>query len=89
MFGDLEMQSKWFLVPVHSFDKNWIYNSTLKIKEQSKQWSFRSESALKMAEAVSSANRVMVTVFWDVLGISLFENLEKANLLDSSNYTVR
>ena len=52
-----------------TMDETWVHHFTPETKEQSKQWTKRGESAPKKAKTVSSAGKVMASVFWDAWGI--------------------
>ncbi|XP_023241076.1 histone-lysine N-methyltransferase SETMAR-like isoform X2 [Centruroides sculpturatus] len=53
-----------FLSQFITMDETWVHHFTLETKEQSKQWTERGESAPKKAKTVSSAGKVMASVFW-------------------------
>jgi len=56
---------KEFLQRFVTVDETWIHHYTPETKEQSKQWTKSGESAPKKAKTVSSAGKIMATVFWE------------------------
>ena len=58
-------------------DETWIYYYTPKTKQLSKQWVAPGGSAPKKAMTVSSAERVMAIIFWDVQEIILIDYFQK------------
>ncbi|GBP03932.1 Histone-lysine N-methyltransferase SETMAR [Eumeta japonica] len=56
-------------------------------KEQSKQWVFRGERGPKKAKQSLSANKVMVTVFWDARGVVHIDYLEKGKTITGEYYS--
>jgi histone-lysine N-methyltransferase SETMAR len=49
-------------------DETWIHHYTPESKQQSKQWAEASCSAPKKTRSVSSAGKVVASVFWDAEG---------------------
>ena len=68
-------------------DETWIHHFTPKMKEQSKQWTERRESASKKVKTVPSAGKVMASVFWDAREIIFIEYLHKGKTINSEYYT--
>lgn len=66
-----------FLSSFLTAEDTWIHLNTSEKKQQSKQLVSSSKLVLKKAKVVSSANKVMATVFLDVRGIILICNLQK------------
>ena len=67
-------------------DETWIHHYTPETKEQSKQWIFEGEQASKKVKTVTSAGKVMVTVFWDARGITCIDYLEKGQTITGAYY---
>ncbi|KAL7726572.1 hypothetical protein ACLKA6_010437 [Drosophila palustris] len=59
----------------------------LESKEQSKQWISTGETAPKKAKIGLSANKVMVTVFWDARGVIHVDYLEKGRTINGEYYS--
>lgn len=67
-------------------DETWVHHYTPETKEQSKQWIAKGEPAPKKAKTVSSAGKVMASVFWDSRGIILIDYLEKGKTITGAYY---
>lgn len=52
------------------------------MKEQSKQWTERGESAEKKSKTIPSAGKVMASVFWDVREMIFIEVLQKGEIIN-------
>ena len=83
----LKRNPKEFLRRFITVDETWIHYCTPEIKEQSKQWTFRGESAPKKAKVTISANKVMATVFWDARGIIHIDYLQKGKTINVEYYS--
>ncbi len=59
---------------------------TPETKVQSKQWIVTDELAPKKMKIVKSADKVMVTVFWDACGIILIDYLEWGKMITVQYY---
>ena len=79
--GMFQRNSKEFLRRYVTFDETWIHYHTPETKNQSKMWTEPDESALKKAETVPSAGKVMTTIFWDSQGIILIDYLQKGKTI--------
>lgn len=62
-------------------DETCLHHSTLETKEQSKPWIANGEPAPKKEKTVSSAGKVMGTIFWDSHGIVFIDYLEKGKTI--------
>ena len=60
---------------VHHYTRD---KTTVEAKRTIEQWVAPNESAPKKAKTVSSAGKVMATVFWDARGIILIDYLQKS-----------
>ena len=58
-----------FLRRFITMDETWIHHYTPESKRQSKQWTEAGCSAPKKTRSVSSAGKVMASVFWNAEGI--------------------
>ena len=58
-------------------DETGIHHYTPEMKEQTRQWTSPDERAPKKMETVSSAGKVMATVFWDSQGIIFTDYFKK------------
>jgi hypothetical protein len=58
-------------------DETWIHHYTPESKQQSKQRTEAGCSAQKKTRSVSSAGKVMASVFWDAEGICLLIILKR------------
>ena len=63
--GTFQRNWKEFMRGYVTVDKTWIHYYTPETKNQSKIWTGPGESAPKKAKTVSSAGKVMATIFWD------------------------
>jgi hypothetical protein len=75
---------------VHQFiimDETWIQHYTQESKQQSKQWTEAGCSAPKKTRSVSSAGKVMASVFWDAEGILYIGYLEKGKTITREYYS--
>jgi hypothetical protein len=61
--------------------------SPLHTKQQSKQWTEAGCSAPKKTRSVSSAGKVMASVFWDAEGILFIDYLEKGKTITGEYYS--
>ena len=68
-------------------DETWVSITiyTSESKEQSERWALRGEAAPKK-KSVSSANKIMATVFWDAHGIILIDYLKKEKKTMNGEY---
>lgn len=56
------------------------------LKRRFNQWIARKESAPKKSKTVSSAGKVMATVFWDSQGIIFIDYMEKGKTIRNVYY---
>lgn len=68
-------------------DECWVHHFEPEIKRQSMQWKHPSSPAPKKAEVVSSAGKVMASVFWDAKGIVFIDYLQKGQTINEEYYT--
>jgi histone-lysine N-methyltransferase SETMAR len=75
---------------VHQFitmNETWIHHYTPESKQQSKQWTEAGCSVPKMTRSVSSAGKVMASVFWDAEGILFIDYLERGKTITGEYYS--
>ena len=82
-----QRNSKVFLRHYETVDETWIHYYTPETKNQSKMWTGPGESAPKKAKTVTSAGKVMATIFWDSYGIILIDYLQKGKTITGEYYT--
>lgn len=66
-------------------DETSVHHYTPETKQQSTQLTVKGEPAPKKVKAVVSAEKVMVTVFWDFNGIILIGYLERGQTRWTTN----
>ena len=59
----------------------------LETRQQLKQWEKADDSVPKKAKSITSAAKVMASVFWDVKGILLIDYPEKDRTITSEYYS--
>lgn len=69
-----------------TMDETWVHHYTPESKIQSKQWKRSDEPTPKKAKAVSSAGKVMASVFWDSKGVIMVDYLTKGETINSAYY---
>ena len=67
-------------------DECWVYHFEPETKRQSMQWKHSSSPAPKKAKVVSSAGKVIASVFWDAKGIVFIEYLQKGETINGEYY---
>ena len=63
----------------------WVHHFEPETKRQSMQWK-HSTSAPKKAKVVSSAGKVMASVFWNAIGIVFIDYLQKGKTINGEYY---
>ena len=63
-----------------------VHHFTPETKEQSKQWTVMGESCPQKAKTVSSAGKVMASVFWNAHGIIFIDYLQKGKTINGEYY---
>jgi histone-lysine N-methyltransferase SETMAR len=69
-----------------TMDETWIHHYTPESKQQSKQWTEVGCSVPKKTKSVSSARKVMASVFWDAEDIFFIDYLEKGKRITGEYY---
>ena len=67
-------------------DKCWVHHFEPETKRQSMQWKHSTSLAPKKAKVVSSAEKVMASVFWDAKGIVFIDYLQKGKTINGEYY---
>jgi hypothetical protein len=70
-----------------TMDETWIHHYTTESKQRSKQWTEAGCSAPKKTRSLTSAGKVIASVFWDVEGILFIDYLEKGKTLTGEYYS--
>jgi hypothetical protein len=68
-------------------DETCTHQYTPESKQQSKQWAEDGWSAPKKTRSVSSAAKVMASVFWDTEGILFIDYLDKSKTITGEYYS--
>jgi hypothetical protein len=66
-------------------DETWIHHFEPGTKRQSMEW-HHTTSRKKKFKAISSASKIMVTVFWDCEGVILIDVLLRGQMINSDDY---
>ena len=67
-------------------DECWVHHFEPETKRQSMQWKYSTSPAPKKAKTVSSAGKVMASIFWDAKGIVLNDYLQKGKTIHGEYY---
>ena len=67
-------------------DELWVHHFEPETKRQTMQWKHSTSHAPKKAKVVSSAGKVMVSVFWDAKGIVFIDYLQKGKTINGEYY---
>ena len=67
-------------------DKSWVHHFEPETKRQSMQCKHSTSPAPKKAKVVSSAGKVMASVFWDAKGIVFIDYLQKDKTINGEYY---
>ena len=70
-----------------TMDECWVHHFEPETKKQSMQWKHASSPPPKKAKVVSSAGKVMASVFWDAKGVVLVDYLEKGQTINGEYYS--
>ena len=68
-------------------DEFWVHHFEPETKRQSMQWKHSTSPAPKKVKVVSSAGKVMASVFWDAKGIVFIDYLQKGKTINGEYYT--
>lgn len=75
-----------FLARIVTGDETWVHHFEPETKLQSMEWHHHYSPSKKKFKAVSSAGKVMATVFWDIEGVILFEAMPHGHTINSAAY---
>ena len=67
-------------------DEAWVHHYQPETKQALKQWKHKELPTLTKFKVVSSASKVMATVFWDMRGVLLVEFQEHSRTGNASSY---
>lgn len=82
----LEADPDSFLERFLTQDECWVHHFEAETKRQSMQWKHPSSPPPKKAKVVSSAGKVMASVFWDAKGIVFIDYLQKGRTINGEYY---
>ena len=57
--------------------ETWVHHFTREMKEQSKRWTERRDTAPKKSKRVPSADKKMESLFWDARGTLFIDYVQK------------
>jgi histone-lysine N-methyltransferase SETMAR len=80
-----EAEGEDFLSTIVTSDKTWIYHFQPQTKRQSMEW-HHATSGKKTFKAISSASKIMATVFWDSEGVILIDMLPRGQTINFDVY---
>ena len=81
-----EAGPKYFVELFLTKDECWVHRFEPETKWQSMQWKHSTFPAPKKAKVVSSAGKVMASVFWDAKGIAFIDYLQKGKAINGEYY---
>ena len=67
-------------------DESWIHHYQPETRRQSMEWKHPGSPAPKKVKSVTSAGKIMVTIFWDEDGVLLVDFLEHGRTMNSDRY---
>ena len=76
-----------FLSQLVTKDETWLYHYDLETKQQSVQWRHSSSPSPKKFLVQKSTGKVLASIFWDQVGIPLFNYLPKAQTINTEYYS--
>ena len=75
-----------FIDRVVTQDETWLHHFDPELKMQSMQWKYPVSPPPKKFKRVSSAGKVMASVFWNSLGVIMIDNLEQGRTINGAYY---
>ena len=75
-----------FMDQVVTQDETWVHHFDLESKKQSMQWKHPGSPPPKKFKRVSSAGKVMASIFWDNQGVIMVDYLEEGHTINSAYY---
>ena len=67
-------------------DETWVHHLELKSKRASMEWRHPTSPGSKKFKSQQSAGKVMLTVFWDSVGVTLVDFMSKRATINSDVY---
>ena len=77
---------KTFLQQIVTGDKTWVHHFELESKKVSMEWRHPTSPCSKNFKSQQSAGKVMVTAFWDSVGVILVDFMSKEATINSDVY---
>ena len=77
---------KTFLQRIVTGDETWVHHFKPESKKASVEWHHPTSPLSKKFKSQHSARKVMVTVFWDSVGVILIEFMSKGAAINSDVY---
>ena len=77
---------KTFLHRIVTGDETWVHHFEPESKRASMEWRHPTSPRSKKFKSQQSAGKVMVTVFWDSVGVILIDFMSKGTTIDSDVY---
>ncbi|GFS24221.1 histone-lysine N-methyltransferase SETMAR [Elysia marginata] len=78
--------SERFLRSIITGDESWVHHYDPESKMQSMQYRHKNSPSPKKFKVVASAQKVLLTIFWDMESIVHFEILEQGTTINSERY---
>jgi len=75
-----------FLLSIVTGDESWFHHFAPETKQQSMEWHHLDSPTKKKPKTVSSAQKIMGTIFWDAEGCILIEFLETGKTINAARY---
>ena len=75
-----------FVCQFLTMGETWIHHYTPESKQQSKQWTEAGCSVPKKTRSIPSAGKVIVSVFWDAVGVLCIDYLERGKTITGEYY---
>ncbi len=76
-----------FLEQIVTTDETWVHHYEPETKQQSMMWKHSDSPTVKKFKTRASANKVMLTLFWDMKGPLLCDYLEERRTINAEYYS--
>ncbi|GFO16822.1 histone-lysine N-methyltransferase SETMAR [Plakobranchus ocellatus] len=77
-----------FLQRILTGDESWVHHCNPECKAQSMEYRYKTSPSPRKFKVVSSARKVLFTIFWDMEGVAHMEFLEQGQTVYSKQYIV-